>query len=186
MAWNNDKVKKVTWEESYLNYKLQRSVEENEIDMVSFKVKLDNTKIEEATWYIGIVDRYSKNLLEIIKDERSKEATEELFTNRKIKLGLLNVSDYLKVSCKKGMTHQDIDCRENNYLYNPIYDWWLISSIHDESNEAWQVTKEGNIVSLTIPYSREFAYSGIRPVFYLKSNVKLKGTGTIINPYVVQ
>lgn len=185
LAWHSNKKEKITWKDSYLNYKLQRFAEEEEIDMVNVKVKLDKEKIEDATWYTGEVTRNSDTLKEVVFDERKLSTTEEMNMHRKTKLGLINVSDYLKISCKKGLKNQTDECGQENYLYKPAYDYWTISSINDRTNEAWQVTVSGDLGSLTIPYSREYSYSGIRPVMYIKASVTAIGTGTSYNPYQI-
>lgn len=185
LAWNNEKKTKITWEDSYLNYSMQRWVEYEEIEMVDLKVELDNTKIADAEWYTGQVQRSNNLLIEDIKNERSIIANKENNTDRKIKMGLINVSDYLKIDCKKSINKHDDSCKNNNYLYKIGYDYWTVNSINDVDNEVWQVTLSGDIESLTIPYSREYSYSGIRPVMYLNANNVVKGTGVSENPYVV-
>ncbi len=102
------------------------------------------------------------------------------------KLGLMYVSDYgyaAGSACtntnKTLDQYNDSTCTDNNWLFSGIREWIYGQSTSDEML-ANTIESDGKI-------SGEFADSSlpVRPVFYLKTDVKLNdtGTGTYDNPY---
>ena len=104
-------------------------------------------------------------------------------------VALLNISDYLKASNSSSCTantnpfyvtgSDDGSCSNNNYLYQSGAWWTLLTPRNYGINEIF-------IVRDSLIYTR-FTYIGdnIRPVMYLKANIKLTGSGTSSDPYEI-
>lgn len=148
-----------------------------EIDTKMTRFKLDMSKVDNAIWYIGNIDTKNDKLDEDIDDERQQQYNG--------KIGLVNASDYLKINCNLSANNTDETCKENNYLYKEKYNWWTINNEDDEEKTAWIITSDGTLKNVSIPYSKEFNFSGTRPVLYLKSDIKIVGNGSELNPFVL-
>lgn len=176
LSWDEDKQRSGNFENaSNLKDRLNRFYEEEEINTVAMKQSLDTSVVEMADWYIGKVNESNTTLLEDIQNERSEISTEPF------PFGLLNNSDYLKISCQTSGGKSTADCSKNNYLYKSKYQWWTIN--YGEEKDAWFVTPQGNLLSDTIGYSNEYRFSGARMAFYLKADTLLTGNGTENSPY---
>lgn len=176
--WDNDKLEKRLWDYPVeLKSTMEDWIMNEEIDMVEFKVKLPTHVIDHATWYIGEVKR-NDALIDDIKNER-EQVTQS-------KIGLVNNSDYAKISCQKSSNNSDEACKNNNYLYKENYSWWTLNAIHSEDKKSvWGIWRQGMLYPATVPYSREYTYFGVRPVIYLKNDTKIIGYGTTYAPYQI-
>ena len=132
-----------------------------------------------------------------------KEKTEEKLYTWKGKIGLMNITDYAEAST-------GLECTSvySNFYYNPNY--YYESSQHLTEYDGWPCSnREYNWMSKAItewsmsPYSHYMSHAWtvnstgsfdyhsayisyeIRPTFYLKSSVKLGGTGTESDPYYI-
>ncbi len=109
------------------------------------------------------------------------------------KIGLMYVSDYyLSVGddfkcysngaqCKKSwlnIFNNDTD-KLSSTNSNAVLDEWAIPRV--DYNSAWYIYQYGSISKGT--FSSKYS---VRPVFYLSSNIKLSGDGSIFNPYYVR
>lgn len=175
-TWDENKRRSGNFENaSTLKGNLDRFYEEEEINTVVMKQPIDTSVIAMADWYIGKVNEGNTTLLEDIQNERSEISTTQF------PLGLLNNSDYLKISCQTSGGKSTTDCSKNNYLYKSKYQWWMIN--YGEEKDAWFVHKDGTMKSDTIGYSHEYRFSGVRMAFYLKADTLLTGNGTENSPY---
>ena len=175
-TWDENKQRSGNFENaSTLKGNLDRFYEEEEINTVVMKQPIDTSVIAMADWYIGKVNEGNATLLEDIQNERSEISTTQF------PLGLLNSSDYLKISCQTSGGKSTTDCSKNNYLYKSKYQWWMIN--YGEEKDAWFVHKDGTMKSDTIGYSYEYRFSGVRMAFYLKADTLLTGNGTENSPY---
>ncbi len=176
LSWDEDKQRSGNFENaSNLKDRLNRFYREEEINTVVIKQAIDTSVVEMVDWYIGKVNESNSTLLEDIQNERSEISTEPF------PFGLLNNSDYLKISCQTSGGKSTADCSKNNYLYKSKYQWWTIN--YGEEKDAWFVTPQGNLLSDTIGYSNEYRFSGARMAFYLKADTLLTGNGTENSPY---
>ena len=76
---------------------------------------------------------------------------------------------------------------DTNYLYKQDYGWWLMSWAGSTSSDTitWYITNVGRVS--TIPSPAHVTYTiRIRPVINLKADVTVTGTGTELDPYVVE
>ncbi len=167
--------------------------------------------ISEAVWNIGTIDgvvnKYSNtNVIDFYAGERSsnsgKICNSGIYCSDSIlrttlwvgQVGLMYPSDY-GYATSGGTTNdrqmclntalyswnKSIDCYQNNWLYNSSYYQWTMTSVPDSSNtrNIFAVYASGHV-----PNSISSTATGVRPVVYLKSNVKITGgDGTSINPY---
>ena len=176
LSWDEDKKRSGNFENaSNLKDRLNRFYREEEINTEVIKQPIDTSVVEIADWYIGKVNETNTTLLQDIQNERSEMSTNPF------PFGLLNNSDYLKISCQISGGKSTADCSKNNYLYKSKYQWWTIN--YGEEKDAWFVTPQGNLLSDTIGYSNEYRFSGARMAFYLKADTLLTGNGTENSPY---
>lgn len=134
-----------------------------------------DSKVERVKWSIGKIDfkSTSNSLNADVLDERENNSYEG-------KIGLISVTDYLKAGCNLGSFYSNSSCKDNNYLYTGI-DYWTIIGEGTTDDKAWAVVEEGSVNAA--PITKEL---GIYPVIYLKSNVKITGSGSSKDPYIVQ
>ena len=109
------------------------------------------------------------------------------------KVGLINVTDYVKASTNSACTSlknywDNSECYSNSELHNWIFTYpankdytWTISPFFSSyTYDAYRINKGGDIGCSTVNYSM-----GIAPVFYLSSSIKLIGKGFENEPYVI-
>ncbi len=142
--------------------------------------------IVEKTWNVGPTDMSQTNLLESIKEESAYKW--------KGKVALINVTDYVKSStnsdCKSVQDYQlnfnhGKGLCNNSISYNYLFDGtqcWTISPI--SYNYDGYVLQVNGIDGSIINQYTSWNY-GVRPVFYLSSEITLTGKGTEINPYTL-
>ena len=108
------------------------------------------------------------------------------------KIGLITVSEYIRAnsnqsSCSNVSQVNDnfgVDCRKSNWMYSE-FDWWTISAEFDSSYRvAYYIDSYGRINDNIYVDSSNFN-TEVRPVLYLSSNVKLRGNGTVSEPYEI-
>ena len=71
-------------------------------------------------------------------------------------------------------------CAINNWNYRSTYHQWFITANSTSYYIAWFENMNG---AFFVSYYVSSDVIGVRPAFYLKSNVNLTGEGTIANPY---
>ncbi len=134
--------------------------------------------IEPATFYIGATyhlgNAYGQTLKNHIENERTNSVSEFV--------GLINTSDYLKISCGSGIscsciTSPSSTCQNDNYL-SKSYPYWPINA--GTGVNTMHVIKSG----LKTQSISDSAY--IRPVIYLSQAAKIvRGNGSSTSPYIV-
>ena len=149
------------------------------------------TKIANTTWKVG--GNTTANIYEqTVKSAYTNEIVSPAeVTTYQDEIGLMYVSDYMYAVDPTGWTKTGYD---NNSPSNPSNDYrgvkgdnwmymggadWTISRRSDLTNGAFSVSFDGCVYYTTVNVSH-----GVRPVFYLNSNVEFSGgTGTLSNPY---
>ena len=113
------------------------------------------------------------------------------------KLGLMYVSDYgyATENCESkalasGISYSDTTlqkCNDTNWLYNLKTGEWLLTPYSKSNAKVYKLFEEGYIQEYYTKYNSSYYNSqAVRPVLYLKSNVKITGgTGTNANPYTL-
>ena len=146
--------------------------------------------IEEVTWYLnGYNSReYSKQNFYLCERGLSTDTTNCMSANSGAydasttsKIGLMYASDYLYASSyfadSNTTTASSGDYGNKNWLYKG-YEW----AITPKANNSTYVSHVQDFGNLDVDDRSSFGF-GIRPTFYLKSNVNVTGTGTFDDPY---
>ena len=140
-------------------------------------------KIVTTTWKVG------GNKLENILDVVVKAAYQNELINSteattyNAKIGLMYVSDYGYAASPENWTtrlnsYENSSVTNNNWMYMGFHEWTLLH-ITGETSLVFGLTAGGRFNSNGAASS-----FGIRPCFYLNSDVKLtRGTGTSSDPY---
>ncbi len=146
--------------------------------------------IEEVTWYLKgyKTNSYSKQNFYLCERGLSTDTTNCMSANSGTydasttsKIGLMYASDYLYASsyfADTATTTASSNYYGNkNWLYKGYE--WTITPRADSASTAFRVDSSGSV------YNSYYAYLGlgVRPTFYLKSNVNVTGTGTFDDPY---
>ena len=158
--------------------------------------------IGDTVWYLGGASEYEDSSNGLARHFYSYERGVTVYEGRDTswigKVGLMYPSDYGYATSGNSIT--DRDTCLNNELYN--WDWdcslntWIFNSSYTPASNLWTITPSsygnevfilgsgGFIASDVTAVNR---YYGIRPVVFLKSNIKISsGDGSSSNPYVLQ
>ena len=132
-------------------------------------------------------------------DDLSTQIQNEKQTIWNGKIGLITVSDFIKANTNVSecgnikITNENYlkTCRYSNYLLPKQFAWTInaysnidsrVATLNDKSwignnyPSALKVTFEGEVVG----------YSAAYPVMFLSSDIKLKGNGSINEPYIIK
>ena len=143
-----------------------------------------NDLIQNHVWYVGVVGITKASLQTCVDAEKTETWTGQI--------GLMNVIDYVKASTNSVCTsvnayESDSSCYDNSTTHN-----WIFSGPANKSSSItitpYVVYGKGSIFAITdagyIGNSATSHTNGVAPVFFLKSNITLSGTGTSNNPYM--
>ena len=140
-------------------------------------IVLDNY-IDNHSWNVGGVYESStdKGILKEKEEERQLKWTG--------KIALLNITEFVEASTNSSCTNVNAvgsgtACKESNWTYRGISEWSLSPNSYDRSS-VWYVFGTGNFYRLNANNT-----TGVRPAFYLKSEISLTGEGTSTNPYSI-
>ena len=102
-------------------------------------------------------------------------------------VGLMYPSDYAYTfangvddTCYSDIYNCSKGTPSSSWLYKSNSSQWLISPFSNGANSVFYVHSTGYVLSNSAKAS-----NGVRPVVYLKSDIKLDGTGTSSDPYVI-
>ena len=151
-------------------------------------------KIETVNWKYGdIYDASNPNNATNVTAAGMVQKEQAWTTTTSAKIGLIYLADYYfayhKNGLNCGLSGESSTCKTNwmhlaqNDTSAPVAAEWVISRYGYYSNNgyvAWNIYSSG---AVNYSYSN-FEYS-IRPVFYLKSNIEITGTGTQTDPYII-
>ncbi len=140
----------------------------------------DKSQIVASNFSIGGLSSLNNNNMSTqVSDENS------ILWNGKIALPTL--SEYIRTNSDKNrcgtlslMNSNYSSCVSKGWMDNNDY-WWTLTPSSGDSSYVFLVRSSGNVRS-------SFAYitsSAVRPTLYLSSEVKLSGSGTQSDPYVV-
>ncbi len=157
--------------------------------------------IQPHDWYYGDVPADSSGVgswsssnniegQQMYQNEKAKWGNNKI-TNTKI--GLIYVSDYYLSAkdikcfnsstygeCKKSWMHlSNNDTSSLSKAAPPSEYEWTMSRI--DSSSAWYVFSDGYV-----GFTNFITTFSVRPVFYLKSGLKLSGTGKLTDPFVIE
>ena len=186
------------WAESALQKKLNSTY----LTGLTGEAKL---MIDNAKYYLGGYNDYHISSIQMYNYERKVGGSEYYYTygtyvnpaNWIGKIGLMYVSDYGYASgnCESkalasGVNYSDTTlqkCNDTNWLYNLKTGEWLLTPYSKSNAKVYKLFEEGYIQEYYTKYNSSYYNSqAVRPVLYLKSNVKITGgTGTNANPYTL-
>lgn len=141
--------------------------------------------IVSGSWKIGAITYEDDNLATQIEDENDTKWTG--------KIGLPTVSEFIrtnsdKTSCGSFSLNEKYytKCKSTNWMVNGD-DWWTLSARFDNDYTVMHLYSSGHIMYSAV-YERNSTSNpyGVRPTLYLSSNVKITGSGTQSNPYIVE
>ena len=122
----------------------------------------------------------------------SNTISQEAAYKWKGKVGLINLSDYVKASTNSACDsvnayRSSSSCYNSSETHNwifavvvKIYSWTIAPCSYSHAGYVVSVGSDGGL-DIIIDYS-----SGAAPVLYLSSNISLGGEGTSDNPYTVE
>ncbi len=159
------------------NSSLNDYLNSNYLDSIN---SYDRSYIIDANFDVGIIYLGNSELTFSTYNEMAKN----IFWNGKI--ALLTVNDYvlasLDTNCKTPyyLSLENNSCKEQNYLYQK-YNWWTLNATSLTMRSwVWEI----NGLGVMVPNDASNT-SNVRPVLNLKSDIKLKGSGTLDNPYII-
>ena len=179
--WNNS-INNNTWSQSSLNTVNLNTNYINYLNSINSKW---TEMIETTNWKVG------GNTYQNIRDVTVKNTyINEIFnpvanTTYSAKIGLMYVSDYGYAAGPNAWAialsvYNNSTATSNNWMYMGLYDW-TITRRSDTTNFAYFVDLTGYVLGSAVD-----GYSGVRPSFYLKSNVALtSGNGSQYFPFRV-
>ena len=180
--WNNS-TRVNTWSQSNLN---TVNLNTNYINYLNNQNSKWAEMIETTNWQVG-GNSYQNIQNVTVKNTYTNEIVSPAAnTTYSAKIGLMYVSDYGYAASPANWTtnlvsYDNNTNRNNNWMFMGLYEW-TISRSSDNLYYAFHVSYTG-YVSSNFVYYVNIVY-GVRPSFYLKSNVAItSGDGTSSNPY---
>ncbi len=172
-----------TWSASQLN---TVNLNTNYINYLNGINSKWNNMIETTTWKVG-GGSYSYLSESSVKIAYNYEiGNNSSSTTYSAKIGLMYVSDYGYAASPANWTttlyNYDNDTnRNNNWMFMGLYEW-TISLRSGNTNNVFYVNNTGSVYYI---YVDDYDF-GVRPSFYLKSNVAItSGNGSSTSPYRV-
>ncbi len=113
--------------------------------------------------------------------EAAESATDECSITQNEKVGLLVISDYKNASLDENCTRYDNrSCINRNYLSNSEINSWLLTTVSDNTYEAYYIDEE-------IKVTKANRVRNIYPAVYLNKNtIVVSGKGTVDKPYKIK
>ena len=163
-----------------LNTYLNSTYYNNQLNIVA------KNQIVSKNWSIGAVTDDNNDLADQVNDENG--------VIWKGKIALITVSEYLRTNSDKSKcstfylnnTNND-DCAVTNWLYlSDAPGYWTVSVPNNQTRRAFIIIHDPSVGYIG-RHDSKLETSGIHPVLYLSSNVKITGgTGTQADPYTIE
>ena len=145
-------------------------------------IKTNQDKIISHTWGVGatfLTSVSNNDLWELVKEENKFQWNG--------KVGMLSSSDLLLATSNENLcgtlnkyNENENICISNNYLVTSRSNsWWIISPAVD--NNFCYYFDDGIMASAELCDSRMY----VRPALYLSFDIQLSGTGTELDPYII-
>ena len=157
--------------------------------------------IGDALWYLGGTSNYTSSTNGLTSHFYSYERGTTVYSGRDTswvgKVGLMYPSDYGYATSGGSTTDRNAclnkelynwnsssysDCKNNDWLYESSYYQWTITPLASSTSYVFYVSYTGYLINYIADIT-----SGVRPVVFLKSNIKIvDGDGSSSNPYILQ
>ena len=177
--WNNN-TDVNTWSESELN---TINLNQNYLNNIG---STWSEKIATTTWQVGGAS-YSNVYSSTVKTAYNYEVgPNKANTTYNAKVGLMYASDYGYATSPSNWntnlgSYNSTTVRNNNWMYMGLYDW-TISRRSEGTILAFYVGDTGSVNSYSVLHNN----LGVRPSFYLNSDVTLTGgSGTQTDPFTI-
>ncbi len=198
--WNKitTSAKNYIYEYDYTNNKFMNKWKQLDFSKEGMNEK-SKKLFENAKWHLGGITSTEYNTataaIYYLKEHANNVySTNPTSTNAMV--GLMYASDYgyatgggegkQRSEClAKDLYHWDVsgyeNCYKNNWLYDPSNHQWLMNPYASSDFSVARVSYDGSVY----PYANVFNnYRRVRPVLYLKSDVKIvSGDGSKVNPF---
>ena len=149
------------------------------------------SQISEITYYLGgrkyDSTKHYGTTEEVYTWERGTTVYSGRPTNWTGLVGLMYPSDYAYTfangvddTCYSDINNCSSGTPSSSWLYKSGTSQWTVSPYSSSTFFVFDVRSAGNVVN-----SHAYNGYGVRPVVYLSSDIKLDGTGTSSNPYVI-
>ena len=146
------------------------------------------SQISEVTYYLGGI---SNNSGQSAQTHYSSERGTTVYSGRPTNwtglVGLMYPSDYAYTfangvddACYSDIYNCSKGTPSSSWLYKSGNTQWTVSPVSSRVDSVFYVRSEGFVSSSLAYYGL-----GVRPVVYLRSDIKLDGTGTSSDPYVI-
>ena len=136
--------------------------------------------IDNHSWNVGGV-YYTSDDKGIVKEKEEERQLKWIG-----KIGLLNITEFVEASTNSSCTsarssqNSSYPCKESNWAFKGIKEWSLSPYAGNRYGCVWYVSGSGYF-----GYNNAHGTIGVRPAFYLKSEISLTGEGTSTNPYSI-
>lgn len=145
---------------------------------------IDLSHVEDGIFYIGAIDKNERNTLaEQISDERTNndrlEGNSAAWSN---KLGLCTATEWAKSAGQIKIIEDLGKFVSSTWLYFGFSEW-TITANSGTNNAYWRLSDSSSSIESSGAYANE---SRVRPTFFLKGDTIISGTGTDVDPFVVQ
>ena len=138
--------------------------------------------IDDHSWNVGGI-YYTTNDKGIVKEKEEEKQLKWIG-----KVGLLNITEYAESSTNPDCTNARLNygsasgspCKIENYNYKSSYHQWSLSPDSGDRRYVWNVSSAGYF-----GYSNASGANGVRPAFYLKSQINLSGSGAQNDEYTI-
>jgi len=145
--------------------------------------------VSDETYYLGGTKAYtSLSTSDFYGIERGTEKYNAVRSTNWIgKVGLMYPSDYgytfaygVDDTCYSTPNKCNSSTPSSSWLYTSSYIQWMLSPYTGSANDVFRIYSTGHVYDNNASLT-----DGVRPVVYLKSDIKLTGTGTSGNPYTI-
>ena len=174
--WNNN-TSTNTWSESQLN---TVNLNQNYLNNIG---STWSSKIATTSWKVGGNTYQNIYRVPVKQTYQNEIVSPAESTTYSAKIGLMYVSDYGYATSPSNWntnlgSYNSTTVRDNNWMWMGYYNW-TISRCSGNTNNVFLVGDTGIVFDAYVDFSL-----GVRPTFYLNSNVTLSGgNGTQSSPF---
>ncbi len=125
------------------------------------------------------------NVADLISSENSEQWTG--------KIALLTLSEFIRVNSNKSLCERlsisSNQCANTTWLALLNYEYWWTITRTFEFGQVYYISEYSWHYRSPDGYNGAYTNNydiGVRPVLYLSSNLKFKGNGTILDPYIIE
>ena len=171
----NENIENMEWDTSGSNNWARPATINTYLNETYFNMLNDTAQSQIVVKDFSIGGTINHDLADIVNDENEM--------TWKGKIALPTLSEYLRTnsseSCKT--YSNNATCKDTTWMYYSYDNWWLLTYPSNGTGGAFRIGSSGVINT----YSVSGSSNRVRPTLYLNSNVKLSGSGTESDPYVL-